>query len=138
MATVKHKKKIYKLTIVFIILDLLALGGYFITYGPINYVRNLVITTAMQTRSHQWIAYIFYGDKTITNVMSAANDLPKAFGKIPVAALAIGGLVVNAIKGVLSLIIVHIRTLLSEINLSAISSLSSLITESGKIGDEAG
>jgi hypothetical protein len=75
---------------------------------------------------------------TITNVMSAANDLPKAFGKIPVAALAIGGLVVNAIKGVLSLIIVHIRTLLSEINLSAISSLSSLVTESSEKGAEAG
>lgn len=67
----KHRKRIYKLTIVFVILDLLALGGFFITYGPIDYVRNLVITTAMQTRSHQWIAYIFYSQKTIDKVMSS-------------------------------------------------------------------
>ena len=70
MAIVKRKKKIYKFTIILVILDLLALGGFFITYGPIDYVRNLVITTAMQTRSHQWIAYIFYGEKTINKVMS--------------------------------------------------------------------
>lgn len=69
--TKKHRKKrIYKLTILFVILDLLALGGFFITYGPIDKVRNLVITTAMQTRNHQWIAYIFYSQKTIDDVMS--------------------------------------------------------------------
>ena len=67
----KHKRRLYKLTILFAILDLLALGGFFITYGPIDYVRNLVITTAMQTRNHQWIAYIFYSDKTINKVMSS-------------------------------------------------------------------
>jgi len=72
---------------------------------------------------------------TITNVMSAANDLPKAFGKIPLAALAIGGSVINAIKSILTLIIVQIRAALSDINLSAISSLSSLVTEAGKAGD---
>ena len=66
----RKKKKIYKLTIVFVILDLLALGGFFITYGPIDKVKNLVITTAMQTMNHKWIAYIFYTEDMINEVMS--------------------------------------------------------------------
>ena len=42
---------------------------------------------------------------TITNVISAANDMPKAFGKIPVTAMAVGMSIVSTIKNVLTLII---------------------------------
>jgi exopolysaccharide biosynthesis protein len=67
---IKKKKKIYKLTILFIVLDLLAFGGFFITYGPISYIRNLVVTTAMKTMEHQYLAYIFYNEEMISNIMN--------------------------------------------------------------------
>ena len=64
---VKRKKD--KLMILLVILDFLAIVGFFITYGPISYFRNLLITTAMTTRTHQYLAYIFYNYDTIDKVM---------------------------------------------------------------------
>lgn len=68
---IKKKRKIMKKTIVFIILDILALTGFFIMYGPFNYFRNLYVSTAMNTMDHQWLAKIFYSDKTIEKIMSS-------------------------------------------------------------------
>ncbi len=59
-----------KSTIVLIVLDILALIGFFLTYGPISYFRNLLVTTAMNTMTHQYLAYIFYNDEMIKDVMS--------------------------------------------------------------------
>lgn len=74
----KKKKKLKKdkLMIVTVILDFLAIIGFFITYGPIPYFRNLLITTAMTTRTHQYLAYIFYTSETINEVMNqnVVND----------------------------------------------------------------
>lgn len=67
----KHKKKIKTFTKVCIILDILAIFGFFITYGPWNYFRNLLITTAMKTMNHQYFAKIFYNDETIEKVMNS-------------------------------------------------------------------
>lgn len=64
-------KKINKITILFIILDILAASCFFIVYGPWDYARNLVVTTAMQTRSHKYIAKIFYDDKKIEQIMNS-------------------------------------------------------------------
>ena len=50
----KKKKNINKLFILFIILDLLAIGGFVMMYGPWDYVRNLYVTTAMKTRNHKY------------------------------------------------------------------------------------
>ena len=66
----KNKKRIYKATILFIILDTLAIVGVIITYGPWTHFKNLYISTAMQTMNHQYLAKIFYSDKTITNTLS--------------------------------------------------------------------
>ncbi len=63
------KKKKDKLMITVVILDVLVFLGFFITYGPISYFRNLLITTAMTTRTHQYLAYIFYNDSIIDQVM---------------------------------------------------------------------
>ena len=63
------RKKKDKLMITVVILDFLVLVGFFITYGPISYFRNLLITTAMTTRTHQYLAYIFYNDEIIDKVM---------------------------------------------------------------------
>lgn len=61
-------KKIF--VVVFLILDFLALTCYFIFYGPISYIRNLVITTSMTTMTHKYIARTFYSEYTINSVMS--------------------------------------------------------------------
>lgn len=66
----KKKNKILKRTIFFIVCDILALAGFVMMYGPWDYVRNLYVTTAMQTRSHKYLAKIFYSDETIEKIMS--------------------------------------------------------------------
>ena len=63
--------KIFKSTILFIILDLLAILGFVMMYGPWDYVRNLYVTTAMQTMTHKYLANVFYSDKTIQKIMSS-------------------------------------------------------------------
>lgn len=65
----KHKAK-KGLVITMAVLDVLALLGYFITYGPWSYARNLLITTAMTTMSHKYLARTFYSEETINKVLS--------------------------------------------------------------------
>ena len=50
---------------------------------------------------------------TITNVISAANSLPKAFGNIPVQALAIGISLVRVVKNILLLLIRSVQASLT-------------------------
>ena len=59
-----------KSVIIFIILDFLAFSFLFLTYGPISYFRNLLITTAMTTKSHHYLAYTLYSKSTIEKVLS--------------------------------------------------------------------
>ena len=66
----KKKKKIYKTTILFIVLDILAICGFIMMYGPWDFVRNLYVNTAMKTKDHKYFANIFYSEKTINNIMS--------------------------------------------------------------------
>ena len=64
-------KKIYKTTIVFIVLDIIALTCFFIMYGPYSKIRNLYVNTAMKTMNHQYFANIFYNDETIKKIMDS-------------------------------------------------------------------
>ena len=66
----KKKKKILKRTILFLFLDICAAICFFVMYGPWKYVRNLYVTTAMNTMEHRWLAKIFYSDKRIEEIMS--------------------------------------------------------------------
>lgn len=69
----KTKKKSIKLAIFKAILVLMVLGimsGVILLYGPWNGFRDWLITTAMTTLSHQWMATIFYDDETIQTVLS--------------------------------------------------------------------
>ena len=66
----KNNKKIMKTTILFIFLDICAAICFFIMYGPWNYVRNLYVTTAMQTRSHKYLANVFYTNEEIEEIMN--------------------------------------------------------------------
>jgi exopolysaccharide biosynthesis protein len=58
-----------KRTILFIVLDLLMIIFYFFTYGPISYFRDLLITTAMSTKEHKYLARTLYSEKMIAKVM---------------------------------------------------------------------
>ena len=52
------------------IIDLLMVIFLFFTYGPISYFRELLITTAMTTKSHKYLARTLYSEKTIVKVMN--------------------------------------------------------------------
>lgn len=66
----KKQRKIKIFTIIMIIMDLLAGAGFFLAYGPWDYFRTMLVTTAMRTRSHQYLAYVLYNDEMINDVMS--------------------------------------------------------------------
>ena len=65
------KRKIRVSTIIFIILDCLAIAGFVITYGPWDTLRNLYVNTAMNTMDHQYLARIFYSEERINEIMNS-------------------------------------------------------------------
>ena len=65
-----------KSTIFFIVIDALALICFFVFYGPFSFVRNTIISTAMRTKTHQYIDYTFYSQKTINKVLQLDAYLP--------------------------------------------------------------
>ena len=70
---VKEKKKpikgkVLKTILVFFILG--CITGLTLLYGPWHGFRDWLITTAMTTLSHQWMATTFYSDETIQSVLS--------------------------------------------------------------------
>lgn len=71
MKKIKKKRRIYKSTILFIILDILAISGFIMMYGPWDDVRNFYVNTAMKTKDHKYLAKIFYTDETINNIMNS-------------------------------------------------------------------
>lgn len=71
MSSRRSKKKIYKTTILFIVLDLLVAACFFIMYGPWPKVRNLYVNTAMKTMNHQYFANIFYSDEKINEIIAS-------------------------------------------------------------------
>lgn len=64
------KKKSKKWVITFGVLDAIAIICIFLMYGPISYFRNLWVTSAMTTMTHQYLAYIFFNQEQIDNIMS--------------------------------------------------------------------
>ena len=69
----KNLKKSKKLVIgvpVCILMDLFAIVGLFLTYGPISYFRDMLVTSAMTTMSHKYLARIFYSDEMISEILS--------------------------------------------------------------------
>ena len=69
---IKKKKNLAKkILITLCILFILGAGSLgFLLYGPYHGFRDWLITTAMTTMSHQWIAYLFYSQDTIDEVMA--------------------------------------------------------------------
>lgn len=65
----EKKKSNKKWVITFGILDVIAFICLFLMYGPISYFRNLWVTSAMTTATHQYLAYIFFNEDTINHIM---------------------------------------------------------------------
>lgn len=67
----KKKRRIKKVILSLLILLMLGIGVMaFLLYGPYPNFREWYITTAMTTMSHQYLAYWFYSDETIQEVMN--------------------------------------------------------------------
>ena len=63
---IKHKK----LTITLMIFDFLIVLCFFFTYGPVSYFRDLLITTAMTTMEHKYLARTLYTEEIIKGSLS--------------------------------------------------------------------
>ena len=66
----RKAKKSKKWVIIFSILDFLALVCLFLMYGPISYFRNLWVTSAMTTMNHKYLAYIFFNEEQVNEIMA--------------------------------------------------------------------
>lgn len=62
-------KKILIIIAILIVIGVSTLG--ILLYGPYNGFRDWLITSAMTTMTHQWIAYLFYDEDTINAVMAS-------------------------------------------------------------------
>ena len=67
----KAKKSLNIFTILLLIGDIIAIGGFILMYGPWDHFRNIYVTTAMKTRNHQYFAYIFYNEKMVNKIMDS-------------------------------------------------------------------
>lgn len=75
MKKTKRKLKIsLKIKRVFLLLFSIGIigmsSGLFLLYGPYSWIRNTLITTAMTTMSHQYLARWFYSDEYINKVLA--------------------------------------------------------------------
>lgn len=78
---------------ILIIIAILALIGAstlgILLYGPYNGFRDWLITSAMTTMTHQWIAYLFYDEDTINAVM-ASNRVDEIQEETDTDAIVVG------------------------------------------------
>lgn len=76
------KSKIVKLILICMLFEFVFLGittPFLVFYGPFTKVRNTIVTTAMSTFNHQYIATIFLSDKKIEEIMSEeAKEIEKS------------------------------------------------------------
>ncbi|MBQ9011865.1 MAG: phosphodiester glycosidase family protein [Bacilli bacterium] len=67
----KKKKRVIRLWVFFAAFVIICITSFLtLLYGPWHSFRNWLITTAMTTMSHQYLATWFYDDKTIEDVLS--------------------------------------------------------------------
>ena len=64
-----------KFTIFIVIVDILVAACFILVYAVPGF-KNKIISTAMVTKSHQWIAYVFYSEETISEVTSQNKYIP--------------------------------------------------------------
>ena len=59
-----------KKVIILVILDIIAIFCLLLAYGPYSGFRDMFVTTAMDTKSHKYLAYILYNEEQIQDVLS--------------------------------------------------------------------
>ena len=65
-------KKFFKKAILFLLFELIfipAITILLVYYGPFSNIRDMVVTTAMTTMSHQYFATLFLSDETINEIL---------------------------------------------------------------------
>ena len=70
---IKKKVSLKAKRVFILILSIFVLGeglGMFLLYGPYPGFRNLLITTAMTTKSHQYLARWWFSEDEISKVMA--------------------------------------------------------------------
>lgn len=87
----KKKRNILKtILITIIILIVLGTGAFaFLLYGPYGGFREWLITSAMTTMTHQWIAYIFYDEDTVESILGS-NRVEEIIEDTDVETIVIG------------------------------------------------
>ncbi len=63
----KEKKSIF--SIFLIIVDIIAIGCFFVAYGPYSFFRDWFVTTSMTTMTHKYFAYTLYSEEMIDKVL---------------------------------------------------------------------
>ena len=66
----KKKKKNNKFGLFLISVDIFAVICFFVVYGPFSFFRDWYVTTAMTTMTHRYLAYIFYNQDMIDEVLN--------------------------------------------------------------------
>lgn len=84
-------KKYKKTAISLMVVDILILICFFFAYGPIDYVRNLFVTTSMTTMTHKYLARTIYTESMIDKIMSE-NYVQESQENTNVNDIAIGNL----------------------------------------------
>ena len=75
----ENKKRIKPFLKVLIVIDVIAALCFFLFYGPFTHIKNFLVTTAMTTQSHKYLARIFYSEKMINEVLS--NNYVSSFNE---------------------------------------------------------
>ncbi|MEG0825897.1 MAG: phosphodiester glycosidase family protein [Bacilli bacterium] len=65
-----------KTTIFVIIIDILIVFCFTLFYGPFKGFKNTIISTALNTKTHQYIAYTFYSEDMVNKVMQLNSYIP--------------------------------------------------------------
>ena len=65
-----------KTTIFFIVVDIFVIFCFVLFYGPYEEFRNVIVNTAMVTKSHQYIAYTFYSEETVQSILDLNKFIP--------------------------------------------------------------
>ena len=66
----KEKKKIPFLVKLLIVVDFLALVGFFFMYGPVRIIRDFYVSSALTSRTHRYFAYVFYSPERVKEIAS--------------------------------------------------------------------
>ena len=67
---VKEKKKTSFIVKFLIVIDFLAIVGFFFMYGPVRVVRDFYVSSALTSRTHRYFAYVFYSPERVKEIAS--------------------------------------------------------------------